>query len=397
MQPERAETAPRLIAPLLIMAAAIRIAVNNVSAYSRADETVYLIYAKTLAAGTGYTKVIRMFVDDPGMSVFPHPLRWSWILATSLFCSASGECTHRTIATLATVAGIAAVALTYWIGRELFGPLVASIATVLAATSPLQLALGRRALVDEFFCALFLASIAALLLHLRTEDRRFRLAWLIAWIVATTLTFAAKEQFLLIYPLVPLFWWLRTRRIGWRELVAWALPPFLYVATFCILARDVTSFFTIARITTSTIGAPYAIQFQSGPAHRLILDSIAIAPVVTLLAIAAMIAIALRRDAFSSEHRHLAILAAGIVVAHAFLPSQNIRYIVSADSLLRILVAAFVFIELREKKWFPALLISGLLINAVIELKLFYDVFIAGGVYDPVTDNVLRALRMLPR
>jgi hypothetical protein len=35
--------------------------------------------------------------------------------------------------------------------------------------------------------------------------------------------------------------------------------------------------------------------------------------------------------------------------------------------------------------------------NAAIELALFYAVFVAGGVYDPVTSELLRALRMLPR
>lgn len=391
------ESGRHLLTPLLIVAAAIRIAVHNVSAWSRADETVYLLYAKAVAAGGGYTKVIRMFVDDPGMWVFPHPLRWSWIGATSLFCMARGECTHRTLATLATAAGIIAVGLTYWIGRELFGSSIALIATALATTSPLQLALGRRALVDEFFCAAVLASIAALLLHLRATDRRSRIGWLVAWIVATTIAFGAKEQFLLLYPVVLLFWWLRTRTIGWRVAGVWLLPPFLYVATFAMLARDAGTFFQIARITTSTIGAPYAVQFQSGPPHRLILDSLAIAPIVTLLAIVAMVAIAMRREAFSAEHRHLAILAAGMIAVHAFLPSQNLRYIASADSLLRVLVAAFVLVELRGKKWMPAAIGAGLVINALVELKLFHQVFIAGQVYDPVTDNVLRALRMLPR
>ena len=396
MQPERAESDPHLLTPLLIMAAAIRIAVNNVATYSRADETVYLLYAKALASGAGYPQIVRMYVDDPGMALFPHPLRWSWLVATSLFCSATGECSHRTLATLSTLAGILVVALTYWIGRELFGPAVAAIAAALAATSPLQLALGRRALADEFFCASVLASVVALLYFARATERRSRVAWLVAWIVTTTIAMAAKEQFFLVYPLVLLFWWLRTRRLGWREVMIWMLPPFLYAAMFCLLARDVTSFFRIARITTSTIGASYAEQFQSGPPHRLIIDSLAIAPLVTLLAMAAVVSIALRRSAFPAEHRHLAVLAAGIIAVHAAFPSQNIRYIVSADSLLRVLVAAFLFVELREKKWMPALIVSGLLINTVVELWLFYDVFITGQVYDPVTDSLLRALRMLP-
>lgn len=369
-----------LFLPLLVIAAAIRIAVNNVVAFSRADETVYLLYARALAAGEGYPKLIRMFVDDPGMWVFPNPLRWSYLGLASL-CSSS----HHALATLSTLSGIVAVALTYWVARELFDETAALAAAALAATSPLQLALGRRALADEFFCVAVLASIAALLLYARTK----RLPWLAAWIAATTIAIAAKEQFLFLYPVLLLFWWLRTRAVHW----AWALPPFLFYAVFCALARDLTSFFRIARIITSAMTAPYAEQYQSGPPHRLLLDSLAIAPLVTIVALAAIVGIGLRRDAFAPPYRQLALLAAGILAVHAALPSQNLRYIVAADPLLRILGAAFLLHDARPGRWLG----GALAVNAAAELLLFHRVFIAGQVYDPVTDHVFRALQMLPR
>jgi hypothetical protein len=78
---------------------------------------------------------------------------------------------------------------------------------------------------------------------------------------------------------------------------------------------------------------------------------------------------------------------------HALLPSQNLRYIAPVDPLLRILAAAFLVGERESPKWLPAML----LINAVAELALFHQIFISGQVYDPVTDNLLRALKMLPR
>lgn len=388
METHRSEAENYLLAPLLIIAAAIRIAVNDVTAFSRADETVYLIYAKALAAGEGYRRIIEMFIGDRGMWVLPNPLRWSYLGAAALSCS-SGECTHDALATLSTVAGIVAVALTYWLGRDLFGPDIALAATALVATSPLQLALGRRALGDEFFCAVVIASLVALRLYLRART----LPWLIAWIVTTTIAIAAKEQFLFIYPAILLYWWMGRRKVGWQELIAWALPPALFFVVFCILARDVTSFFRIAHIITSQMTAPYAEQYQSGPLHRLIIDSLAVAPVTMMFAIAASIVVALRPGAFPRELRHLAVLAAGMFAVHALLPSQNLRYIVCADPLLRLIVAAFLVAELRDK---PRVLFALLLINAAVELKVFHAIFIAGEVYDPVTNNLMRALKMMP-
>lgn len=373
-------TRSSLLLPLLVVGAAIRIAANNVVEFSRADETVYLLYAKALAAGEGYPRVIRMFVDDAGMWVFPNPLRWSYLGVAALFSSS-----HESLATLSTISGIAAVALTYWIARELFGETVALAATALAATSPLQLALGRRALADEFFCAAVLASIAGLLMYARTK----RVVWLVGWVIATTIAIAAKEQFLFIYPVVLLFWWLRTRAAH----PAWALPPLLFYAIFCVLARDFTSFIRIARIITGVMTAPYAEQYQSGPPHRLILDSLAIAPLVTIAALAALLAVALRREAFAPEVRQLALLVAGILLVHAAIPSQNLRYIVSVDPLLRVLAAAYLVLQARSGRF-----VAGALgLNAAVELLLFHRVFIEGRVYDPVTAELLRALEMLPR
>src|SRR5260221_6866438 len=194
--PPRDPLAP-FVAPLLILAAAIRIAVDDVTSFSRADETVYLLYAKALAAGRGFPAVVRMFVDDRGMWVLPNPLRWSYLGAATLACSfSSGDCSHHALAVLSTIAGIVAVLLTYWIGRQLFGLPVALAATALAATSPLQLALGRRALSDGVFRALVLASIASVLLYLRAEGLGTA-GSAVASIVTATVSVGANEQVLL--------------------------------------------------------------------------------------------------------------------------------------------------------------------------------------------------------
>jgi len=390
---QRGETSPTLAAPLLILAAALRIAVNNVSAFSRADETVYLVYAKALAAGSGYPSLIRMFIEDRGMWVLPNPLRWSYLGAAALATRISGDATPHALATLSTLAGIVAVALTYILSRELFGENVALIATTLVATSPLQLALGRRALADEFFCAAVLASLVTMHRYFRSATPRARAAWLAAWIATTTIAIASKEQFLFLYPVLIAYWWMTIRTPRWRDILAWTLPPALFFAVFCALARDFTSFFHITHIITSAMTAPYAEQYQSGPPHRLLIDSMAVAPIVTMLFFAAIVTLALRMKEWSRDVRLLAFLAAGMIAIHALLPSQNLRYIVCADPLVRLTVAAFLAFELRDR---PRIAIALLVVNALIELLLFHRIFVTAAVYDPVTQELLHALKMLP-
>lgn len=393
MKRQASEPTQAQAAPLLLLAAALRIAVDNVTAFSRADETVYFLYAKALAAGSSYPSVIRMFTEDRGMWVLPNPLRWSFLGAARLAIEVAGDATPHALTILSTVAGIVAVVLTYILGNDLFGEKVALLATTLVATSPLQLALGRRALADEFFCAAVLASLVTMHRYFRSSAPRSQVAWLVAWVATTTIAIAAKEQFLFLYPVLIAYWWLTIRALRWRDVVAWALPPACFFAVFCLLARDLGSFFRIAGIITSAMRAPYAEQYQSGPPHRLLIDSLAIAPVVTMLFLAAIVMFALRMKEWSREARLVAFLGGGMIAVHALLPSQNLRYIVCADPLVRLSVAAFLAFELRDRPRVTAVL---LLVNALIELGLFSRVFMTAAVYDPVTQELLRALKMLP-
>lgn len=376
---------------ILVLAAAIRIYLDSVTAWSPADETVYLKYTQTLAAGGmgAYPQIVRMFLDDRGMWVFPNPLRWGYLAITTLASWITGDCSYRILATLSTLAGILSVLLTWWVGRQLLDESSALLGAALVATSPLQLALGRRALPDELLCAAVLASIGALLRAVNADTPRSRLAWLGAWVAVTTIAIAIKEQLLFLYPVMLFFWWLRRPSIGWRELATWPLPPFLYFAVYCLLARDVRSFFRIAHIITAVMGAPYAEQYQSGPPQRILIDLLAVAPIVTMIAIGALVAIAMRPDGATPGQRHLLVLAAGILLIHALLSSKNLRYLVPADPLLRLLAGSWI----AGRRWTIALVA----VNAIVELWLFCVIFLTGGVYDPVTDSLLRALHMLPR
>jgi len=265
-------------------------------------------------------------------------------------------------------------------------------------SSPLQLALGRRALADEFFCAAVLASLVTMHRYFHSAAPRAQVAWLAAWVAATTIAIAAKEQFLFLYPVLIAYWWLTTRVLRWRDVLAWVLPPACFFAVFCILARDLTSFFRITRIITGAMTAPYAEQYQSGPPHRLLIDSMAVAPLVTILFLAAIVMFALRRgsrrmDEWSRETRLLGFLGGGMIAVHALLPSQNLRYIVCADPVVRLAVAAFLAVELRDR---PRTAVALLAVNALIELQLFHRLFVTAAVYDPVTQELLHALKMLP-
>ena len=90
------------------------------------------------------------------------------------------------------------------------------------------------------------------------------------------------------------------------------------------------------------------------------------------------------RRAAGSGRPYTLALAAGILIVHSLISSKNLRYVISADPFMRLLVASAF-----PRKWF-------VVVNAAVELSIFYIIFIANNVYDPVTDELLRALHMLP-
>jgi hypothetical protein len=386
---------------VLLFAAAIRIYWNDVERFfAHSDEGLYLLDTRVIVEGgiTSYPVIVDGYIANRERWVFPNPLRWGYLGAAALICRLNGEVSFRMLATLSTLAGVLSVLLTYLIGAEVIDRAGAIIAAALMATSPLQLALGRRALADELFCLTFLITIFLLLRYLRAKQPRERTLWLIGWVAAATLTIAVKEQFLMVYPIVLLFWWLRSgRRITLQNIIIWMLPPLLFAAVFCLLSGSVIKFFQIATIITSQMGAPYAQQFQSGPPQRILIDFLAIAPIVTLATIVAAGFVVLRRAKHEEAEWHLLILAAGIAGAHALLPSKNLRYLIEADPLARILVAGLVWREIRGRGLGMLTAMAAVTINGAVELLLFVTIFIRHEVYDPVTDALLRALDMLPR
>lgn len=404
LQKDRLDATPHnvvAVALVLVFAAVLRLYWNDAQTFfPLADEGRYLADTKILVERgiTSYPAVVDGFLDDPVRWVYPNPLRWGYLGAAALFCGVTHDVSFRALATLSTMSGILSVLLTYLIGAELLQRPAAIAGAALMATSPLQLALGRRALADELFCLAFLVAILTLLRYLRAENEGTRTRWLVGWIIATTFTIAVKEQFLMVYPIVLLFWWLRGgRRFTPRLLMMWVLPPLLYFSTFCLLSASLTKFFRVAWIITSAMGAPYASQYQSGPPHRILIDFLAIAPIVTVIAMVAAAFLVLQLAHREEGEWQLMILLAGIVAVHALLPSKNLRYLVEADPLFRLLAASFVWRQIQARGLGWPTTIAALVLNGAAELMLFITIFIRHGVYDPVTDTVLRALEMLPR
>lgn len=389
----------RLLAVLLVVAAVLRVAVHDVPHYSRADEQSYVDMSCAVHGGGlgAYPALVHDWLADPGRAVFPSPLRWGWIAAGAAAFSLAGACTPSALGWLSTAAGIVAAGMTFVLGRRLLGTRAGLLALALSVPSALQLALGRRALTDEPWCALALVAIWGVLRLVDAERPRARdFALPIAALAAA---FSVKETTFLLWPALAapfLLAWKR-RRPRPADALVFALPPALHFAGFALLDRGAEDFFAIMRTITSAVGAPYAARFQAGPPHRLLLDLFALSPAVCLVAAGALAVLALPRAPRDPGAVRLAWVGTLAIAAFALFPSKNLRYVVAGDPMLRLLAAQYLEAhQLRPRGLGLGWLVALGVVSLAIELPLFESVFLEGAVYDPVTDGVLRALHMIP-
>ncbi len=380
---------------VVLVGAALRVAWNDVTEYSRADETVYLQYARTVSANPGaYRAVVRGYIADPNSWVFPLPSRFAGVAITSAACVVA-PCSYRTLAWVETLAGIATIVITYLLGRSLFGRRTAVLAAGLTATSPIQLAMGRRALEDELF---LLTILLALLATVRIAQAKIvTRRSLILGIGAFTLALATKETFLLYYPALAAAL-LILRRTGLRpgDALLFVGPVLLFAALFGVLSGDPRSLITLAGIQQAGRNMSYIQQFQSGPPWEPFLDIYILAP---LVGVAALISTGIVLTS-NGDRRPFAAIGAYVgllFAAYVFIP-KDARYFMPADAGMRMLAAWGVVSGASLVRLIAPLLIGAAgIANAVVELLIFDAVFLRGNVYDPVLANLLRALDAIPR
>jgi hypothetical protein len=253
--------------------------------------------------------------------------------------------------------------------------------------------MGRRALQDEVLCAAALLSLWLLSwLVVKPPTSKTRYALLIAAALASaTLTAGIKESFLMYYPAIAAMLFLlapppRLRTFLPAFLIL-ALAPILSAAIFCVLSHSVDAYFALWRINTGQIDAPFARAYQSGPFDRPLFDLLLLSPIVTMLAIAGA-----GRAGKNAGVNALTGFALVALTVFGLFSSKNARYVIVVDPIDRLLAASLI-VALPRRPWLPLAVIA---LVAATELSLFYTLFEIGDLFDPLTYNLLKVLRVIP-
>jgi 4-amino-4-deoxy-L-arabinose transferase-like glycosyltransferase len=362
------------------------------------DEQIYGYYVRTLGeqGAAGLRSAIHEWPTHAWLREGPLPFRIAYIACGTGMCRLFGAYDLNALAMLSLGCGIAAVMLGFLLARRWFNTPTAIAAGALLVTSPLATALSRRALQDSMFTLLILASI----LLLDEYWHRKRRLTLLALTLAMTSAFLAKETFWLLYPVFGAALLLYGRQNGWSGrwglLVPFGLSPLIALAVAIWLAGDWTTLwqtYTLYAGMQSKIG--YAQAFQQGPWFRYAVDLCLLGPVPLALAVAGIAAMR------TGDGRRVATLyLVGGIAVFSLLPLLNARLILFADTPLRILAAAALIAFARgsdtqpRRIWVAAPMVLAV---AILDWRLFEQVFVQGKVYDPVTAHLIHALGFLPK
>lgn len=387
-----------LLAAILVVGALLRGYFNDVPEYSRADETVYLNYAlrSSQEGPSAFRDMTRSYLGHAENWRYPPPMRFGYVGAIGLACKLDSTCTHQTLAGVSTLFGILALVATFLLVRELLDVRAALVATALSVTSPLQLALGRRALSDEVFCAAFLLALWALVRAVRAEPpnvvRRYALS-----VAFTAFAIAVKETAVIAAPgVLGALVLLRGGRFERRDIVLFVAPLLVWYLGFSLLAGSASAMFDVLRaVHAGTQNAPYVENYNSGPPHRILVDFFMVAPVTSALALSAAAFALFEWKSLSPGLRALVVVLVWTLVAACFAPVKNLRYAVGADGLMRAL-SAWLLLERILPSFGPRVGLLFGAVNGLAELAIFHRAFVAGRVYDPVTAELTRALSMSP-
>jgi 4-amino-4-deoxy-L-arabinose transferase-like glycosyltransferase len=280
-------------------------------------------------------------------------------------------------------------------------PWTALVAASLVAFSPLLGGMARRILLDSAVAFLTVATAFCFYQVLKTRSA----GWLVAYGAFLFWLLVAKETALLLLPVLAGYaaWWRfrAERHADLRPLAtATALAGAASLAAYVALCGNLAAVVALARLLFASPAAnAYALAYNSGPWFRYLVDLASVSPAAVVLAIGFSFHILVsRKGKAGSVEGFLVAFLVGLIAVYS-VAIKNVRYILPAEVPLRALAACAVasVLDARPRRGLALGLAVLVLVAIAVDVTLFHRIFIAGAVYDPVTDGVLRALEMLPR
>jgi len=361
------------------------------------DEAHYLVYARHLALRgvPGVRDLFQDYASQPERWRFPNPLRLGYLAPAALWLRVAGA-SFEALSQLSLACHALLLATSYLLLRALLRDGRALAATALLACSPLWLALARRALVDSTATLSAALAVAACVASLGAPRSRRRAGLFAAAFVFAILVKETNALLGLPFGLALLAQRLRHGVWPVAAAQAWLAAPILAFTLWWFAAGDLATLLRIALvILRSPASNPYALQYGGGGWSRYLIDFLLLAPATTLLGLAglAVLVWSARERRVEPALAFLALLLVALWLAYQPF-TRNVRYVALLELPLRVLaVSALWQLPLPRAR---AVALGVLLLLCWSDWQSFETLFVRGGIYDPVSAELLGARGLVP-
>jgi len=365
-----------------------------------ADEGYYLYYSSTINAHgiTAMRDLFSWYLSQSMHWFFPNPLRIGYILIASIWSLAFGN-SFISLAYLSFLAYLIFIITNYLFCAHLFNKKIALLFSFLIAFSPLSIAMARRALTDSMANLFICTSIWLFLLWLKKPRSISKKLWFASVFILAVLT---KESLLLL--LVPFFiFWLMSKylfgqKLFWSDILSIAgLVGAVIYLIYYFAAGDMGKALAIPLLVSAYVKAnSYALAYGSGPWFRYIIDYLLLSPWVMILAIGYLFTYLISYK-YDENVSYLICFFLVCYFMFSFI-TKNVRYVMFLDMPTR-LFAVFMLEKLTQR-WhkikLPHACVIAVLLIAFMDYLCFSNFFIKEGIYDPMSDFLLRAEHIIP-
>ena len=399
---------------ILLLGVALRIAHHPVQQRTP-DEMSYTMYAHYVATyGPGYIpRFVRSINQNPEPGHFSWPQRVGYIMILAGAITAAGQSRVEVVAAVSLTASLLTLALVWWWGRVAFDRRATAIALLFVATSPIDLAIARRAWQDDVlgWLVLLMAFGCA-----RSWMEPARARWPALFLSAGFVAILVKESAWPVYGAgVVLLAWL-----AWRarptavpgagvRLALGALGMAAAVTAIVAACGGVAE--TLATWKTAQIvNVPneYMRRYQTGSVLYYLTGLGALQPLLLVVGLTGAITVAVRPwiSRRTEDHRIdaslsvLAWLVLGLGAVAALYPQKNLRFVsplLAPSALLGAWVLQSWALSLASRlpqarrHWVVIGLAALLITSSFLDVVRFREYFIRRGIPDLATPWLFEA------
>jgi hypothetical protein len=363
------------------------------------DEHGYMVFVKQIqAAGIwNYDSVVRVYVERQSKlpdAVVP-ATRVGFLVPAALCADLFHLRAFTAIHMVAASAGVLLLLLSSVFAYRLGGTWPMVGVTALVATAPLEIYLCQRAMIDGYFA---FWAITALWLAWENLQRARHFGWLISYMLCLTILVLTKETaafvVFAIFGTLLLNRFLRVGTVTPQLIAATIGGPAIAVLILVALIGGVGDWIHFYQmfVTKSRMNF-YSVAAQDGPWYRYAIDFTLVSPAIVALAVGEMFQLRRSHQAgwFMAAFALLALTGLSLVKY-----GISLRYAAFCDIPLIWLACSQVrALSKRIAVARPVIVaMSMLLVLCGIGLNQYVRIFVRGGLYDPITSQLVMKLDM---